>query len=84
MFLQYIKYIIPSITLLYPILPYSWNSFNRYHFCTVLTLLPLFPDTSPLPLSPTPLPPWTGPVPPSCFPILKKKKKEKEMTFLLV
>jgi hypothetical protein len=45
-FLQSSKYVIleftPSITLLYPPSPNSWNSFNRYHFCIYIHVYTLF------------------------------------------
>jgi hypothetical protein len=63
MYQIYHTWIHHSIILLHsPTPPDSWSSFNRYHFCinlhvytfycTVVTLLLLFPNTSPLPLVP--------------------------------
>jgi hypothetical protein len=49
------------------------------HFCTVFTLLPPFPATFSLPLLP-PLP-LSGPVLPSCSPIMYKKRKRQFCLF---
>jgi hypothetical protein len=75
-------------------LPNSWSSFNRYHFCIYMHVYTFFALYSPSyllspPLVPShwcqPYPPWTGPVTPSCSPILQKRKdKKKNMAFLLI
>jgi hypothetical protein len=78
---------------LYPPLPHSWNSFNRYPFlifhlhsyiyilCTLFTLLSIFPTTSP-PHTGANTPPGQDLFHHLVFQFCRKEKR-KNMTFLL-
>jgi hypothetical protein len=88
--LQCINYITfeftPSTATLYPLLPDSWKSFNRYHFSIympVYTFLHHIHSPTPFPHHLPPLtgaspPPWAGPVLPYWSLILQKSKEKKE------